>query len=1105
MESNLDHARELVALQFLHSFLPIIAATYYVGASIVRSIRAHKNNESISQDQKWLRITLGCIMVLVLATYVGDSVILILASISKAVISPPQHFIIFALASGLLWFSILLMCIDSQSPPGYPLYGYCLIYFVFEVALLSLSILLGIPRTGEPNGKRAIQGIRLFLFSLVPCVAFGFLLLTTKSIDGDEESAPLLSDTMNVTPSTENTYGACDNSSDAGAPQPSKKDTTLFDEDDEEELNAADVDLWAFVSNLYVLAPFFWPSKKLKLKLCFVGVGICLAFARIINILIPIQIGLITNILSQNNGVFPWKNVTVLIALRLLDSSGGLPSAMKFMWMPLENFAYMNLSTTAYNHVMTLSSDYHDSKNCGSLWQVVFRGQNVKDMVTNLCFHIGPMIIDLALAVSVLYYLFDAYMALDVAAVSVLFLWSSGKILAKQAGQRKEYIIHRSKEFTHLCETTANWHTVSYFNHIPYEKSRYLSRVQDHLAALFKFVFWGRIENIVQSLALILGLSVACFMAIYQVVKGYKPVGSFIMLLSYWGQLSGPLQFIAGGFNNLAMDMVDMEEYLKLLKQKPTITDRPHAQPLHFDQSDIEFVDVSFSYDGKREVLKNVNFKAKSGQTTALVGQTGGGKTTILKLLGRFYDPTSGSVRIGGQDISHVILESLRANLGFVPQSPALFHDTIINNIRYARLGATDDEIIEACKAVALHDRILSFTEGYQTLVGERGVKLSGGELQRVAIARAIIQNPKIVLLDEATSAVDSETEAFVQESLRRLSEGRTTFIIAHRLSTVINADKILVVADGTIVEEGNHAELLEKRGRYHRLWAFQGAFHNPKSKHEQTGILINDLDNKGSVIREDFPEDGKDIASSRSGDNAGEALDNSRKQGREPLSQKNPNSESGVSTNNPFSKKIWKPDAPEFVPRAHQSPRPSVLDVVPTQTNGTNHCFPSGAASLNLSKENVPPPGSTDSSLNDQMKNEDRETISLPSKKQMALGQPGLKDVRSAELEQEPATQDPTEINSPRFASLQNSTQRRRELTKSEPTGLGKSTSQGGDETSSLVDSETTKPATQHKKGQSTANQRRRRRNRNGNSSNDNPEQGNSKTSPDCTRSSSY
>lgn len=447
--------------------------------------------------------------------------------------------------------------------------------------------------------------------------------------------------------------------------------------------------------------------------------------------------------------------------------------------MPLEDFSYRKLSTTAFDHIMTLSCDFHDSKSSGRLWQTVYRGQSIKDVVNNICFNVFPLMVDLVIAVSVLYYIFDAYMALIVGAVSVTFVYVSGKIVSKQREKRKELIETRTQEFTILCESTANWQTVSYFNRVPYEQTRYRSAIRDQLKSRFSFRFWHQMESTTQSFILTSGLMVACIMAAHQVVSGQKPIGSFVMLLSYWSQLSGPLQVIASGLGQIALDIVDVEEFLDLLRQKPTVTDAVHAKPSAFEQGEVEFSRVNFSYDGKREVLRDINFKATPGQTTALVGETGGGKSTILKLISRFYDPTAGTIKMDGQDISQVTLSSLRENIGVVPQDPALFHDSIMNNIRYARLDATDDEVMEACKAVALHEKVVSFTDGYNTVVGERGAKLSGGELQRVAIARAIIKNPKIVLLDEATSSVDSETEAHVQESLNLLSAGRTTLVIA--------------------------------------------------------------------------------------------------------------------------------------------------------------------------------------------------------------------------------------------------------------------------------------------------------------------------------------
>ncbi|PGG98497.1 hypothetical protein GX51_06762 [Blastomyces parvus] len=1086
MDLQVERGLELRALRFLHIFFPIIAAIYYVVASFVESIPSSKKSTPTAQQPKRLRLALGCIMLLVLATYVGDSMVLISASVSKTIVSPPQDSIIFALASSLFWFRTILAYIDSKKPPGYPLYGSWLLYFVFELGLLLLYLRLNLPRTKLSLATTISQAIRLSILASLPCTIFSSRLYTAKRVGDDEENTPLLSDSANEIQGdgTENAYGSCNSrsaSTETTGPQKSKIDPKRNDMG-KGVFERRKLNLWAFITNLRAILPFYWPSGKPMLQLGYLGVAVCLVFQRIMNIVIPLQIGLITNILSKNDGIFPWKEISLFIALRLLDSSCGLTTIRKLLWIPLEEYSYKNLSLAAYNQIMSLSSDYHDSKSSIHLYQLVTRGQSVNNMVQKLCFTIGPMVIDLALAASVLYYLFDAYMALDVAAISVLFMWSSSKILDTQAKKRREFVASTTKEFTHLGETTANWYTVSYFNRISYEKSRYSSRIGDQLASRRQHTLWVYLQESVQSLLLLLGLAIACFMAVYQVIQGTKPIGNFVMLLSYWSQLASPLQTMATGFGSLAMDMIDMEELLELLEKKPTVTNCAHAKPMCLDRGDIEFVGVNFSYDGKREVLDNVNFKVEAGQTAALVGQTGSGKTTILQMLNRFYDPTSGSVKIGGQDISQVTLESLRANIGVVPQSPALFNDTIMENIRYARLGATDEEIVEACKDVALHDRILTFTDGYQTKVGERGQNLSGGELQRVAIARAIIKNPKIVLLDEATSSVDSVTEAHVQESLKCLGEGRTTFIVAHRLSSVIHVDKIMVVKDGKIVEEGKHAELLSKKGHYYRLWSFQGEFDIPVEN--QAGSPIDALENgENSLVRDD--SDAAAISpegtTATSGNWVDQRIDMTNEQALGPLSQTNSNCANGLSTRNPTSKKIWKPDAPEFVPRGYQASVTTTLPVTPPQATGAIHSFSHNGHIIGETyrpsniggkangdgdfhgayKENVPPlandpeVSSTESG--------DKGAKSLSRKMTMTLGQGGVR-------------QESTEaISSP--VVLPRDVQRRREMTKSEPTDIGKSANQNADGSKPLLDLEAAVPATQHRGQSRTVNQRRRRR----------------------------
>ena len=282
----------------------------------------------------------------------------------------------------------------------------------------------------------------------------------------------------------------------------------------------------------------------------------------------------------------------------------------------------------------------------------------------------------------------------------------------------------------------------------------------------------------------------------------------------------GPLSFFGSAQRELQSSLIDAEQLLEVFQRTPKVKDGQAI--LRLKEGAVSFKEVRFSYDGKKEVIKDISFDAQPGQKIALVGETGGGKSTILKLLLRFYDVSHGSISIDGQATWTVTLASLRDSIGVVPQDPSMFNDTIMANVRYARLEATDEEVMAACQAAAVHDKITTFTNGYASKVGERGVKLSGGELQRIAIARAILKDPKIMLLDEATSSVDTETEGQIQQALERLTKGRTTFIVAHRLSTVMNADLMLVIKDGEIVERGSPKELLKAKGKYYSLWSRQ-------------------------------------------------------------------------------------------------------------------------------------------------------------------------------------------------------------------------------------------------------------------------------------------
>ena len=317
-----------------------------------------------------------------------------------------------------------------------------------------------------------------------------------------------------------------------------------------------------------------------------------------------------------------------------------------------------------------------------------------------------------------------------------------------------------------------------------------------------------------------LGLVGATFLAVNQIAHGSVPVGSFAMLIYYWSNFAGRLYQLISTRRQFLEELVDAEALRELFERKPTVEDGSVA--LEFKHGTVEFHGVSFSYDGEKNIINDFNLRVESGQRVALVGETGGGKSTVLKLLFRFYDPQKGCITIDDQDTKCVTLQSLRNCIGVVPQDPSLFNTTIMENVRYSKLDATDEQVTEACKAAAIHNKIVQFPKGYLSRVGEKGVKLSGGELQRIAIARVILKEPKIILLDEATSAVDTETESHIQEALRKLTLGRTTFTVAHRLSTVSDADNILVIKEGSIVEQGAPHVLLKAKGKYFDLWTKQ-------------------------------------------------------------------------------------------------------------------------------------------------------------------------------------------------------------------------------------------------------------------------------------------
>ena len=367
-----------------------------------------------------------------------------------------------------------------------------------------------------------------------------------------------------------------------------------------------------------------------------------------------------------------------------------------------------------------------------------------------------------------------------------------------------------------------SYETVKYFNAETYEFQRYRNAVNKTQQAQWKVATTLNIMNISQNVVFTLGLMIVCFIAAYQVTSGQQNVGLFVLVLTYMAQLQAPLNFLGTFYRSIQQSMINAERMLELFKERPTVVDEPTAKELPSCQGEIRYNDVNFAYDPRKPALKGLSFRCAPGTTTALVGESGGGKSTVFRLLYRFYNLDGGSIQVDGHDVKDITIDSLRRHIGVVPQDTVLFNESLMYNLKYANVNATDKDVFDACRAASIHEKILNFPDGYNSRVGERGLKLSGGEKQRVAIARTILKNPRIILLDEATAALDTETEQNIQTALDKLSQGRTTLVIAHRLSTITTADQILVLHAGKVAESGTHSELLNLKGRYASMWRKQ-------------------------------------------------------------------------------------------------------------------------------------------------------------------------------------------------------------------------------------------------------------------------------------------
>ncbi|KAI5367192.1 putative Type 1 protein exporter [Septoria linicola] len=580
---------------------------------------------------------------------------------------------------------------------------------------------------------------------------------------------------------------------------------------------------WEYLRAYTVFLPYIWPAKDRKLQINFIICFVIVFLQRGIQILVPIQLGKITDVLAKDNTYMPWLAIGLYIAFRLFQGSNGLlGAARQVLWIPIEQYSYRELSVAAFEHVHDLSLEFHLGKKTGEVLSALGKGASLNTFLESVTFNVLPMLIDLGAAFVVFLVEFDAYYALVIVVVTFWYIYITIRMAAWRAEIRRQATNASREEDAVKNDSMMSYETVKYFNAEAYEFNRYREAVKKYQKAEYQVTFSLALMNTIQNLVFMFGLIVASFIAAYQVTSGILGVGKFVLLVTYMTQLQGPLNFFGTFYRMIQNNMINSERMLELFKEQPTVVDKPDAETMPLCEGGIRYNDVHFSYDSRKPALQGLDFTCKPGTTTALVGESGGGKSTVFRLLFRFYNTQKGNIQIDGRDVEGITIDSLRKHIGVVPQDTVLFNESLMYNLKYARQDATDEEVYEACRAASIHDKIMGFPDQYDTKVGERGLRLSGGEKQRVAIARTIIKDPRIILLDEATAALDTETEEHIQEALKTLAQGRTMLVIAHRLSTITMCEQILVLHQGKVAERGTHHELLAARGRYASMWRKQ-------------------------------------------------------------------------------------------------------------------------------------------------------------------------------------------------------------------------------------------------------------------------------------------